>query len=46
MAKVAVPLLSATLSRMLPLLVSVNVTEPLGVPVAAVTRAVNVTHES
>jgi hypothetical protein len=31
---------------MLPLLVSVNVTEPVGTPVAAVTWAVNVTHES
>src|SRR5262245_22371987 len=44
--KVAAPLLSATLSRMLPLLSSVNVTEPAGVPVAAVTWAVNLTHES
>src|SRR5579859_147674 len=44
--KVAVPLLSVAVSRMLPLLWSVKVTEPVGVPLAALTLAVNVTHES
>src|SRR5215472_5860299 len=43
---VAVPLLSLAVSRMLPLLTSVNLTEPVGVPVAALTLAVNFTHES
>ena len=44
--KAAVPLLSGVVSRTLPLLTSVNVTEPAGTPPLARTRAVNVTHES
>jgi hypothetical protein len=44
--KLAVPLLSFAVSRMLPLLWSVNVTDPAGVPVTALTLAVNFTHES
>ena len=44
--KLVVPLASSAVSRMLPLLVSVKVTEPVGVPVGALTLAVNVTRES
>src|SRR6266568_7201812 len=44
--KVAVPVLSSAVSRTLPLLVSVKVTEPAGVPLAALTIAVKVSHES
>lgn len=43
--KVAEPWLSVTLSRMLPLLLSVKITEPAGVPDAALTVAVKVTGE-
>src|SRR5260370_6276834 len=44
--KLAVRVLTAAVPRMLPLLLSVKVTEPVGVPLAALTVAVNVTHES
>jgi len=44
--KLVVPLASPAVSRMLPLLVSVKVTEPAGVPAGALTLAVNVTRES
>jgi hypothetical protein len=44
--KLAVPPLSVAVSRMLPLLVSVKITEPAGVPLGALTWAVNITGES